>query len=210
MYVGMSLYVPVWLGFVIRVSFKKFKSDYNQTYVKDAKGVHQTWVKDAIGVPSYVNEVKGHVQGQRLSEVKLSGKCWFSLFGSSLKSRKSDWNQTWVKDTMRVSLYVRSQRSCTKVKGHLGSTKVENIKLVFFFFFFFLKSWSPITTKLDLWMQHVNSYSVSGWGLVKLSFVKYLMRVTMILQFPASYLHLARRIAQVYLLYFFIKKKAIE
>ena len=33
------------------VSFEKLKSDYNHT-----------WVKDAIGVPSYVNEVKGHVE----------------------------------------------------------------------------------------------------------------------------------------------------
>ena len=38
------------LVFVIWVSFEKLKSDYNQT-----------WDKDAIGVPSYVNEVKGHV-----------------------------------------------------------------------------------------------------------------------------------------------------
>ena len=44
------MYGPVWLGFVIWVSFEKLKSDYNQT-----------WVKDEIGVPSYANEVKGHV-----------------------------------------------------------------------------------------------------------------------------------------------------
>ena len=37
--------------FVIRVSFEKLKSDHNQT-----------WVKDAVGVPSYVNEVKDHVE----------------------------------------------------------------------------------------------------------------------------------------------------
>ena len=38
--------------FVIWVSFEKLtKSDHNQT-----------WVKDAIGVPSYINEVKGHVE----------------------------------------------------------------------------------------------------------------------------------------------------
>ena len=30
------------------------------------------------------------------------------------------------------------------------------------------------------------------------------MQVTMILEFPASYCHLARRIMQVYLLYFFV------
>ena len=30
---------------------KSWKSDYNQS-----------WVKDVIGVPSYVNEVKGHVE----------------------------------------------------------------------------------------------------------------------------------------------------
>ena len=39
------------LVFRFWVCFEKLKSDYNQT-----------WVKDAIGVPSYVNEVKGNVE----------------------------------------------------------------------------------------------------------------------------------------------------
>ena len=37
------------------VSFEKLMSNYNQT-----------WVKDVIGVPSYVNEVKGHVPRSRI------------------------------------------------------------------------------------------------------------------------------------------------
>ena len=41
--------------FVIRVSFEKLKSDYNQTLVKDE-----------IGVPSCVNEVKGHIPRSRV------------------------------------------------------------------------------------------------------------------------------------------------
>ena len=61
--------------FVSWVSFEKLKSDYNQT-----------WVKDAIGVSSYVNEVIVTYQGQGSSGVKLGGKCWFSLFGCPLKS----------------------------------------------------------------------------------------------------------------------------
>ena len=39
-----------------------------------------------------------------------------------------------------------------------GSSKVKlggKCKICIFFFFFLLKSWSPITTKLDLEMQHV-------------------------------------------------------
>ena len=36
--------------FIIRIPFEKMKSDYNQT-----------WVKDAIRASSYVNEVKGDV-----------------------------------------------------------------------------------------------------------------------------------------------------
>ena len=50
------------LVFVIWVSFEKLKSNWNQT-----------WVKDAIGIPLYVSKVK--YQGQGSSEVKLGGKC---------------------------------------------------------------------------------------------------------------------------------------
>ena len=57
------------LIFVIWVSFEKLKSDWNQT-----------WVKDAMGVPLYVNEVKGHVQGQGSSEVMFGGKCKIGIF----------------------------------------------------------------------------------------------------------------------------------
>ena len=53
------------LIFVIWFSFEKLNLDYNQT-----------WVKDAMGVHSYVDEVKGH-QGHGLSEVKLDvGFCY--------------------------------------------------------------------------------------------------------------------------------------
>ena len=58
------------LDFVIWVSFEKLKSDYNQT-----------WFKDAIGVPSYVNEVKVTYQGQCSSEVKLGGNVGFCYLG---------------------------------------------------------------------------------------------------------------------------------
>ena len=51
-------------------------------------------------------------------------------------------------------------------------------------------------------MQHVNLL-LSGLGLVQLCFRVIFMQVTMILEFPAGYCHLARGIAQVYLLYFF-------
>ena len=41
------------LVFVIWVSFEMLKSDWNQS-----------WVKEAMGVSLYVIEVKGHEQGQ--------------------------------------------------------------------------------------------------------------------------------------------------
>ena len=57
-------------------------------------------------------------QGQGSSEVKLGGKCWFSLFRSPLKSWKSDWDQTWFMDIKWEPSYVdevkvtyRGQRS---------------------------------------------------------------------------------------------------
>ena len=49
LYMYARVHVPVWLGFCY-LGLQKLKSDYNQT-----------WVKDAIGVPSYVDEVRGHV-----------------------------------------------------------------------------------------------------------------------------------------------------
>ena len=52
---GVFQSIPVWLGFVIRVSFEKLKSDFNQT-----------WFKVAIGIPSNDNEVKGYVPRSRV------------------------------------------------------------------------------------------------------------------------------------------------
>ena len=52
--------------------------------------------KDAIGVPLYVNEVRGHVQGQVLSEVKLGGKCKICIM--FWKVKKFNYNQTWFVD----------------------------------------------------------------------------------------------------------------
>ena len=62
-------------------------------------------------------------EGQGSSEVKLGGKCWFSLFGSPLKSWKSNWNQTWVKDAIGVPLYV------TEVKGMYQGQGSSEVKL---------------------------------------------------------------------------------
>ena len=69
-------------------------------------------------VPSYVNEVKGHIQGQGSSEVKLGGKCWLSLFASPSKSlspigpklgSKMQWGFLCV--LMRSKVMYQSQRS---------------------------------------------------------------------------------------------------
>ena len=79
-------------------------------------------------------------QGQGSSEVKLGGKCWFSLFGSPLRSWKSSWNVTRVKDAMGVPLYVNEIQGQGSSEVKLGGKCKTGI--------IFLKS--PITTKLDL------------------------------------------------------------
>ena len=62
-------------------------------------------------------------QSQGSSEVKLGGKCWFPLFGSPLKSLRSNWNQTWVKDAIGVPfcILVRSK----VMYQSQGSSEVE-------------------------------------------------------------------------------------
>ena len=61
-------------------------------------------------------------------------------------------------------------------------------------------SWSPITIKFYLQMLHVNLL-LSEWVEFSQTFI--FMRVTMILEYSASYCHLARWIIQVYSKYFF-------
>ena len=103
---SVCIFVPVWLGFYYSGLLDKLKSGY-----------YQTWVKDAIGVPSYVNEVKGHVmyQGQGSYEVKLGGKSWFLLFVSLLKSLIGT---KLGQDAIGVPLYDN------EVKGHVPRSRV--------------------------------------------------------------------------------------
>ena len=42
-------------------------------------------------------------------------------FWVSFEKLKSNWNQTWVKDTLMVPLYV-NEIKCIKVKGHQRSS----------------------------------------------------------------------------------------
>ena len=79
---------------------------------------------------------------------------------------------------------------------------VENVKLVGLQFFWKVEVQlqQNLICRCNLW----TSYLMSGWGLVKLSFfLVTFMQVIIILEFPASYFHLASGIAQVYLLYSF-------
>ena len=108
------VYICTSLGrfFVIWVSFEKLKTDCNQT-----------WVKDAIGVPSYDNEVKGHDKVKGHPEVKLGGKCWFSLVGSPLKKLKVRLEPNLGQKCNRGSFVCYcDQRSYTKVRGCLRSS----------------------------------------------------------------------------------------
>ena len=68
-------------------------------------------------------------QGQGSSEVKLGGKCWFSLFGSPLKSWSSIGTKlgSW---TLHGNLHMLMRsRSNTEVKGHLRSSWKKSWKL---------------------------------------------------------------------------------
>ena len=77
---------------------------------------NQSWVIDATWNPSFgwwgqrSIKVKGHMR----SSYKIDWKC-------EIVSVKSDLNQTWFID-MWTFICLRSQRPCTKVKGHLRSS----------------------------------------------------------------------------------------
>ena len=77
------------------------KSNYNQA-----------WVKDAIGVPSYINEVQGHLEIFYASYVILQFSFFFFFNWVSFENVKSYGNQTWVKDVIGVPSYVN------EVRGH--------------------------------------------------------------------------------------------
>ena len=61
-------------------------------------------------------------QGERSSENKLYYE--ENVKVASFEKLKSNWNQSWIIDRLKDSLYVRScgQRSYTKVKGNQGSS----------------------------------------------------------------------------------------
>ena len=69
------VYVPVWLGFRYSgLAFENLKSDYNlqpNLGQRCYRGFLYTLMRSKV---TY--------QGQGSSEIKLGGKCWFSLFGS--------------------------------------------------------------------------------------------------------------------------------
>ena len=89
---GLFQSIPVWLGFVIRVSFEKLKSDFNQT-----------WFKVAKGIPSNDNEVKGYVPRSRVIWGQVRWKMLDLVIWVSSEKLKSDWNQTWVEDVMGIN-----------------------------------------------------------------------------------------------------------
>ena len=150
----MYVYVPVWLGFPYSGLLWKVE------------------VRLQCGFLHMLMRSKVMHQGLGSSEVKLSGKCWFSLFWSPLKTWKSGWNQTWVKDTMEVALYVN------EVKGHVprsrviwGQVRCKMHNWYNFFEKFEVHLQPNLICRCNMWI----SYLVSGWGIVKLSFVTYFL-----------------------------------
>ena len=109
-YIFWPMYVYVCSSLVrislFRSPLKSCKSEYNQT-----------WFKGAIAIPSYVNEVRGHIPRSRIIRGQGRLKRVFLLFYASQEKLKSNyWNQTWVKDAMPIPLYVI-----------LRSSQVENV-----------------------------------------------------------------------------------
>ena len=75
--------------FIIRVFFEKLKSHYNQHCVKDV-----------IGLPSYVNEVKGHMLIYfMLVTMILDFRLGFH-YSCLLRKVEAPDNQRWIKDAV--------------------------------------------------------------------------------------------------------------
>ena len=95
--------------------------------------LYQTWVKDAIGVPSYVNEVKGHIPRSRVIWGQVRWKMLVFVIWVSFEKLKSDWDQTWFMDIKwEPSLCWWSQGHILRSKviwGQVGR-KVKNEKFV--------------------------------------------------------------------------------
>ena len=99
--VYVPVYVPVWLGFCYSGLLEKVE-------VRLQLNLGQRWNRG-----SFIMLMRSKVtyQGQGSSEVKLGGKCWFSIFGSPLKVEvRLEPN---LGQRCRAPLYVN------KVKGHV-------------------------------------------------------------------------------------------
>ena len=129
---------------------------------------NQTWVKGAIGVPSYVNQVKGHILRSRVIWGQVTWKMLVFVTWVSFEKLKSNWNWTWVKDAIGVPLYVN------EVEGHVPRSNViwgqVRWKMWNLYHFFFFKVEVQLQPNLICRCNMRTSYSVSGWSLVWLSF----------------------------------------
>ena len=114
--------------------------------------LYQTWVKDAIWVSSYVNEVKGYVPRSRVIWGQVTWKMLVFVIWVSFEKLKFDLDQTWFMDIKWEPSYV------DEVKGHIPRSRViwgqveRNVENEKFIIWVCLKSWSPIGTKLGLWI----------------------------------------------------------
>ena len=114
------------LVFVIWVAFEKWKSHDKQIRIKDA-----------IGVPSYINEVKGHVELFLWLTMILEFSLFFPYLGLPWKD-EVPWQPNLGQWCKSVPSYVY------EVKGYVE---------LFYASYYDIGvqvSWSPITIKLDL------------------------------------------------------------
>ena len=121
-------------------------------------------MKDAIGVPSYENEVRGCIprSGVIWGQVRwkmLVFVIWF------FKKLKSEWNQTCIKDAVGVPLNVNEAKVMYQGQGSSEVKLGGKCKIVYFFWKVEVQLQPNLICRCNMWI----SYSVSEWGLFKLS-----------------------------------------
>ena len=126
-----------------------------------------------MGVPSYANEVKGHIPRSRVIWGQVRWNLLVFVIWVSFEKLKSDWNQTWVNDAMGF-LCMLIMRAKIMYQGW-GSSEVKSggkckIGITFCCWKDEVQLQPNLSCRCNMW----TSYSVSGWDLVKLSFLSYI------------------------------------
>ena len=140
-FVRMYVYVPVWLGF-------RYLGLLWKVEVRLQPNLGQRCNR----VPSYVNEVKGHVPRSRVIWGQVRWKMLVFVIQVSFERLKSDWDQTWFMDIIWEPSYVDEVKVTYRGQRSSEVKLEERLKIKNLLFGCPLKSWSPIETKLGLWI----------------------------------------------------------